>query len=142
MRRYRFDSGLGPVFRMPKVASSWRGSSWVHTTKAFKALHLQCAKCGAISDLECGRTFPKHQGGSDDWSNLQSLCKACHALKSAVFPGAGYFVESISASRRASRTRRSSVSSTMSSTMSSMRASPTGSDASRDKPETSRKRGR
>jgi hypothetical protein len=87
MRRYRFDGGLGPVFRMPKVASSWRGSSWTRTAKAFKAVHLQCAKCGAIADLECDHIVPRDQGGSDDWSNLQSLCKACHAAKSAVERG-------------------------------------------------------
>jgi 5-methylcytosine-specific restriction protein A len=87
MRRFRFDGGLGPVFRMPKVASSWRGSAWTRTAKAFKAVNLQCAKCGAIADLECDHIVPRDQGGSDDWSNLQSLCKACHAAKSAVERG-------------------------------------------------------
>jgi 5-methylcytosine-specific restriction protein A len=87
MRRFRFDGGLGPVFRMPKVASSWRGSAWTRTAKAFKAVNLQCAKCGAIADLECDHIVPRDQGGSDDWSNLQSLCKPCHAAKTAAEQG-------------------------------------------------------
>jgi 5-methylcytosine-specific restriction endonuclease McrA len=86
MRRYRFEGGLGPSFRI-KAVGAIRPGSWARTAKAFKAVNLQCAKCGAIAELECDHIVPRHQGGADAWTNLQSLCRACHAAKSATEQG-------------------------------------------------------
>ena len=82
MKRYRFTGGLGRAISLLNTERS-RGGSWTRTAKAFKAVHLQCAKCGAVAELECDHIKPLHRGGTDDWTNLQSLCRSCHAEKSA-----------------------------------------------------------
>lgn len=41
-----------------------------------------CCACGQVRlDLECDHIVNKAEGGSDDLSNLQSLCKPCHDIK-------------------------------------------------------------
>ena len=45
-----------------------------------------CLKCGQPYpeyNLEVDHIIPLHQGGPDNASNLQTLCKACHAAKTA-----------------------------------------------------------
>lgn len=44
-----------------------------------------CLKCGEPYpeyNLEVDHIIPLHQGGPDNVSNLQTLCKSCHAAKS------------------------------------------------------------
>ena len=42
-----------------------------------------CCSCGRVTmNLECDHITNKAQGGTDDMSNLQSLCKPCHNEKS------------------------------------------------------------
>lgn len=86
MRRMIYSGGLGKMFDVAKVQRS-RGGNWSRRAKAFKAVHIQCAKCGALAELECDHIVPKHRGGTDDYSNLQSLCKSCHANKTAQEQG-------------------------------------------------------
>lgn len=41
-----------------------------------------CCQCGRVTmDLECDHIVNQARGGSDDESNLQSLCKSCHSKK-------------------------------------------------------------
>lgn len=41
-----------------------------------------CCHCGVVTmQLECDHIVNKAEGGSDDLSNLQSLCKPCHDVK-------------------------------------------------------------
>ena len=43
----------------------------------------QCARCGHTDErvLEKDHITPRAEGGSDDPSNLQWLCRNCHGLK-------------------------------------------------------------
>ncbi|MCP4249375.1 MAG: HNH endonuclease [bacterium] len=31
--------------------------------------------------------LPRRQGGTDEWSNLQTLCASCHSRKTALYDG-------------------------------------------------------
>ena len=49
-----------------------------------------CCCCGRVTmDLECDHIVNTAQGGTDDMSNLQSLCKPCHDIKSLEESKAG-----------------------------------------------------
>jgi 5-methylcytosine-specific restriction protein A len=82
MRRERFDGGLGKPLQAPRFKAS-RGGTWTRTAKHHKAVHPQCAHCGAVHQLETDHIKPLHQGGTNEWRNLQSLCLECHARKTA-----------------------------------------------------------
>lgn len=49
-----------------------------------------CCRCGRITmDLECDHIVNQAQGGTDDLSNLQSLCQPCHQEKTLLESKAG-----------------------------------------------------
>lgn len=49
-----------------------------------------CQCCGTVTmELECDHIVNQAQGGSDDLSNLQSLCKNCHSNKTQAESRAG-----------------------------------------------------
>ncbi|MFW8589830.1 HNH endonuclease [Glaciecola sp. 2405UD65-10] len=64
-----------------------------HNWRKLKALvhqrdkHL-CQSCLAKgiakTGTHCDHKIPKHQGGKDHPSNLQTLCSKCHGLKTAI----------------------------------------------------------
>lgn len=66
-----------------------RGGTWSRTAKHHKMVHVQCAHCGSVANLETDHIIPKHRGGTDSWSNLQSLCVECHKVKTAREAGGG-----------------------------------------------------
>lgn len=41
----------------------------------------QCVECGVSSQLHIHHIIPRHLGGSDDPSNLITLCAGCHAVR-------------------------------------------------------------
>lgn len=79
MRRWRFQGNLGQVFKLEPVkpVRNWRRQ------KHFRQVNLTCANCGCVGPLETDHVVPLHRGGKDEWNNLQSLCKECHAAKTA-----------------------------------------------------------
>jgi 5-methylcytosine-specific restriction protein A len=58
---------------------TWRGraASLIFTQ------NKPCAKCRETNKLilECDHILARSLGGTDDWSNLQVLCKTCHKQK-------------------------------------------------------------
>ena len=44
----------------------------------------KCNQCGASKNLEIDHIIPFSKGGSDDFTNLQLLCRACNAIKGAT----------------------------------------------------------
>lgn len=42
-----------------------------------------CLFCGCTSDLTIDHIFPRQHGGTDDESNLQTLCRPCNSRKGA-----------------------------------------------------------
>ena len=63
------------------------GARWRRLRKLFLASNPLCAACLAEhivrSATEVDHVLPKSQGGTDDWDNLQSLCKSHHSEKTA-----------------------------------------------------------
>lgn len=79
MRRERFQGGLGKVIRAEVKGPKrrWRMAA------QHKAINVQCVQCGRVASLEADHIVPLHLGGTDEVTNLQSLCKECHARKTA-----------------------------------------------------------
>ena len=80
--------------RRPKESRHKRGynSQWDHTRlQALKRdcyLCQPCLKAGRITEArEVDHVKPKAKGGSDDLTNLQSICRECHAAKTAQDEG-------------------------------------------------------
>ena len=79
-RRWRYQGGIGKPISMINTIRS-RGGTWTRIARNHKAVHMCCAVCGAVADLETDHIIPLHRGGSNEWKNLQSLCKPCHVVK-------------------------------------------------------------
>jgi 5-methylcytosine-specific restriction endonuclease McrA len=43
-----------------------------------------CARCGEDGACEVDHVVSRRNGGSNEYSNLQALCRACHASKSSA----------------------------------------------------------
>lgn len=80
-RHWKFNAGLGKPISMVNTVRS-RGGTWTRIARGHKAVHMQCAMCGAVVDLQTDHIIPLHRGGTNEWKNLQSLCVTCHSAKS------------------------------------------------------------
>ena len=47
-------------------------------TAVLKAANAKCSKCGSQNDLQINHKTPIVNGGTNDWRNLEILCKKCH----------------------------------------------------------------
>ena len=47
--------------------------------------HFSCVYCGATEKLTIDHIKPVKLGGTDDYSNLQILCKSCNSKKGAKY---------------------------------------------------------
>lgn len=48
--------------------------------------NYQCQYCGATDDLAIDHIFPFSRGGSNEYDNLQVLCRSCNSSKSDSIP--------------------------------------------------------
>ena len=81
MRRFRWDGGMGKGIKA--IEPKARNGNWFRIARAHKARNPQCVECGDLKDIECDHIVPRHRGGLDVSTNMQSLCKNCHAKKTA-----------------------------------------------------------
>lgn len=71
------------------TARGYGGKGWEHTRRAVFLRDLyrcQGQGCGVLvgqrpRDAHCDHIIPKDKGGTDDMSNLETLCEECHARK-------------------------------------------------------------
>jgi 5-methylcytosine-specific restriction endonuclease McrA len=50
----------------------------------------KCLLCNNTSDLEVHHILPQSKGGTDDWTNLVTLCYACHKTITAYYRRLGW----------------------------------------------------
>ena len=76
------------VKHSPKTAEKrMRGRGWMNLRESVLLRdQYQCRRCGCVvlpKDAECDHVVPLADGGRDEMENLQTLCRTCHAEKSA-----------------------------------------------------------
>lgn len=73
---------------VPGATPRQRGRPWARRRAAWLREHPLCAHClqaGRVrAAAEVDHVVPLQHGGQDDDSNLQSLCRECHAAKTAT----------------------------------------------------------
>jgi 5-methylcytosine-specific restriction protein A len=80
-QRRRFDANRG--------TTKQRGyhGTWPARRKLWLDAHVLCAEHErngeVVAATEVDHVIPKSQGGADDESNFQSLCKPCHSAKTS-----------------------------------------------------------
>jgi len=55
-------------------------------SNVFKRDGHECQYCGSKNDLTLDHVFPRSKGGSSNWKNLVTACKACNAKKGHYSP--------------------------------------------------------
>lgn len=81
------DRRGGEVAR-PSPSARGYGRKWQKVRDAYLQEHPYCVVCGAIA-TDVDHIVPRRRGGTDDWSNLQSMCHSHHSQKTAKVDG-GY----------------------------------------------------
>ena len=61
-------------------------AEWTHAWQQAREVALSrdghaCVKCGEVTDLHVHHRIPRHLGGTDEPSNLTTLCGGCHAVR-------------------------------------------------------------
>jgi 5-methylcytosine-specific restriction protein A len=88
---------IPPSHRPPRVQlpegrphSAARGYDWTWRKLRVSILARKpvCQMCHREAAAEVDHIIPIRQGGNNDESNLQALCKACHSRKTATEDGA------------------------------------------------------
>lgn len=78
---------IKPIEGRPGATPRTRGRAWIETRARWLRKHPLCLHCqaqGLVSVAEeVDHVIPLWMGGRDDETNFQSLCKACHAVKTA-----------------------------------------------------------
>lgn len=75
-----------PEASRPNAAKRGYGRKWRMIRAAFLKAHPQCA-CGAAA-TEVDHILALSKGGTNEWANLQPMCKPCHARKTVAVDGA------------------------------------------------------
>lgn len=72
----------------PSAARRGYGWKWAKLRRSFLTRHPLCVDCTRRDIVEPATEVdhirPLRDGGTNDWSNLQPLCKSCHSRKTAI----------------------------------------------------------
>ena len=84
----QLDEWLAPVFekrnrsRAASLSGQKSNAPWArHTEIVFARDGNKCKHCAATSDLTLDHIIPRSAGGSDEITNLQTLCSHCNSAK-------------------------------------------------------------
>jgi len=70
----------------PSAAARGYDQKWRRIRAAFLKKYSVCVVCGNQA-MEVDHIMPLEAGGTNDWDNLQALCKRCHSQKTNRFDG-------------------------------------------------------
>ena len=70
----------------PSAAARGYDRKWRRIRAQFLKKHPECVECGQPA-TDVDHIVPRAAGGSDQWSNLQPLCHACHSRKTVAQDG-------------------------------------------------------
>lgn len=80
-----------PKFKIEGVPTRRRTISSSTKLAVLKKDGYQCVQCGSRNDLCIDHIYPLAKGGSNDYSNLQTLCRRCNSAKGAKLFDEGVF---------------------------------------------------
>ena len=66
----------------PNAARRGYGAKWQKIRAGNLRVYKTCAKCGAPA-IDVHHIVPLKNGGTNEWSNLQPLCRKCHRIITA-----------------------------------------------------------
>jgi 5-methylcytosine-specific restriction endonuclease McrA len=71
--------------RLTYIRNRYRASNYTHRpevrTRIFQRDGYQCRQCGSSDNLTIDHIISVYRGGSNEDSNLQTLCNSCNAGK-------------------------------------------------------------
>jgi 5-methylcytosine-specific restriction enzyme A len=87
-RAAEYDKQRGSSSRRGYASKDWEAAR----QRVFLRDLFTCQDCGRMvgivpGDAHCDHKLPRARGGSDEDSNLQTLCKWCHSRKTAKEDG-------------------------------------------------------
>jgi 5-methylcytosine-specific restriction protein A len=76
----------------PSATQRGYGKEWARIAEAFRRQHPNCADPFRLHPVPMPGSHVDHivsrsRGGSDDGTNLQTLCASCHSRKTATYDG-------------------------------------------------------
>ncbi|GAG32002.1 unnamed protein product [marine sediment metagenome] len=74
--------------RRPSPHARGYGKKWQKISRAYRAAHPVCERCGWRRSHAVDHVIPTKQGGHSGAFNLQALCVVCHGMKTAARDGA------------------------------------------------------
>jgi hypothetical protein len=86
------SAAIGEYFRAhnaalaetPFTGNTPRQFSWVRKVTAFERDGWKCVVCGATNNLEMDHAAALMNGGSNELTNLYTLCHECHVEKTCM----------------------------------------------------------
>lgn len=81
-------AALRAAYEQTRPSATERGydSAWRVLRHRYLKAHPTCVQCGQPA-TDVDHITPRRQGGTDEWSNLQGLCRECHSRKTALHDG-------------------------------------------------------
>lgn len=71
----------------PRTPSLRKQLSTRRSLQVFARDNYSCTACGAADDLSVDHIQPVSKGGTNEMSNLQTLCRSCNSAKGAKWGG-------------------------------------------------------
>ena len=93
LRRMEPIRKLAPEYNLPNTEYKRRSVPWGRRRDIYIRDGYQCLRCGSKEQLTIDHIVPVVKGGTNDFDNLQTLCRSCNCQKQTKI--ADYRVEEL-----------------------------------------------